>query len=449
MPLHRPCTRTVFSLLTTWRLSTALAVFACIGGAATANAASNGPECSKEISATAIADGVPDTIRARVDRSVRQASAVARFDRSDEAVAKLDVLIALLEGPRGERVEERARRELTNSIRALKGCLAATHTSALTWITIAVFDEANTPEGGRGEPAGAGVFLDADGIPLGRSGPDGTLEAKVPSGTIEIHATKYPSSWGSEGVTLSAGESRTVSVVMAGDKEPSEESDLLLVEAPVDILPANAASITLKFMQDDDLVRIESIESIELSDTRGSGRDTLAQYFRVTDGVMRATDVPAVSKFLAQQATDGRPLWIMASGIDEEGRRHYGDVQFQTGKFKLTVTLAAPPSNPALPVSNVTVRVSVGGADAAMRRVSDASGRFDIESLPDATIDIEAHTIASGNHYYVDATVTLCGDTSATVLLLNIKDIVAGVRGVIVDSGTSACRPLPRLRERR
>jgi hypothetical protein len=425
-------------------------VLACISGAANADAASNAPACTREVSATTITDGIPDTIRARVDRSVRQASVLARFERSEEAVAKLDALIALLGGPRGERVEKRAHSELTNSIRALKHCLAArSNTSALTWVTIAVFDEPNTPEGGRGEPAGAGVFLDVEGIPIGRSGPDGTLEVKVPSGTFEIHATKYPSSWGAETVTVSAGESRTVSIVMAGDKEPSEESDLVLEEAPQDILPANLTSITLKFAQDDDPVRIESIDSIELSDTRGSGGDNLEQFFSVTDGAMRATDVPALSKLLVQQSQNGRALWIMASGIDAQGRRHYGDVQFQMGKFKLTVTLAPPPSNPALPVSNVTVRVSVVGGDAALTRVSDASGRFEIESLPDATINIDAHAIASANHYYADATVALCGDTSATVLLRNVKDIVAGIRSVIVDSGMSACGPLPRLREQR
>jgi hypothetical protein len=119
-------------------------------------------------------------------------------------------------------------------------------------------------------------------------------------------------------------------------------------------------------------------------------------------------------------------------------------VQFHSGKFKMTVTLAAPPSNPALPVSNITVRVSVGGGEAAMTRVSDASGRFEIDSLPDATIHIDAHTAASGTHYYADAAITLCGDTSATVVLRNLDDIVAGVRGAVVDSGAAACRPSPR-----
>src|SRR4051812_21536716 len=100
MSLHRPCTHNLSSVAN-YRLSTALALLVFIGGAATADAASNPPECRSEIAATLITDGVPDAIRARVDRSVGRASVLARFDRADAAAAKLDALIALLDSPRG------------------------------------------------------------------------------------------------------------------------------------------------------------------------------------------------------------------------------------------------------------------------------------------------------------------------------------------------------------
>jgi hypothetical protein len=229
---------------------------------------------------------------------------------------------------------------------------------------------------------------------------------------------------------------------MAGDKEPSEESELVLEEAPDDILPANAASITLKFVRDGEDVRIEDIDSIELSGERAGADESLEPLFNVTDGVIRATDARAVSRLIAKHSDSGRPVWIMASGIDGEGRRHYGDVQFQTGQFKMTITLAPPPSNPGLSVSHIPVRVSIAGMDIAMRRVSDANGRFEIEWVPDALISIDAHTVVSGNHYYAEASLTPCGDTSATVLLLNVNDLTAGVRGI--DSRTAACPPLPR-----
>jgi hypothetical protein len=147
---------------------------------------------------------------------------------------------------------------------------------------------------------------------------------------------------------------------------------------------------------------------------------------------------------MARHSRIGRPLSIEAMAIDTEGRAHSGVVGFHLGRFKLAVTLAAPPSNPALPVSNIAVRISIIGSDVAMTRVSDANGRFEIESLPDATIDIDAHLATSDNHYYADGLVTLCGDTAATVLMRNVKDIVAGVRGTIIDSRTPPCTAVPR-----
>jgi hypothetical protein len=436
-----PYTRIGFSSLLTGGL-TVLAVLACLPGAANAEVVSEAAACNKEVSAAnSVTDGVPDGIRARVERRIREASALSRLDRQDDALAKLDALIVLLDGPRGQRVEDRARPQLTKSLQALRRCLAATVPPPLTWITIAVFDEANTAEGGRGESAGEGVFIDADGIPIGRTGPDGRLDAKLPAGTTEIHATKYPSSWGAERVTLAAGESPAVSIVMAGDKEPSEESDLVLEEAPDDILPATPPSVTLKFVRDDGPVRIKDIESIELSGVDGNLLENLQQFFSVSDGAMRATDLPAVSRLIAQHSADGRAVWIKASGIDGEERTHYGEVRFQTGKYKLTVTLAAPPSNPALTVSHIPVRVSVSGADVVMRRVSDTSGRFEIALLPDAVIDIHAEIVASANYYYAAATVTLCADTSARVFVLNVEDLIAGVRPVIINPATSPCVP--------
>jgi len=438
-----PRTRILRSLVPNSRVTIAFVVLACLAGAGTA-AASPAHACEREISATSDIRQVPEAIRTRVSRAVQRASALSRFDRSDEALAKLEALIALLDGPRGERVQDRQRAELTQAIRAMKRCLEARPQQPLTWITIAVFDEPNTPDRSRGDSAGAGVFVEAEGITIGRTGADGTLEAKLPLGVVEVTATKYPSSWGAGMVTVSAGESQTVSIVMAGDKEPSVETDLLLEEAPDGILPANSASITLKFTDDGDPVRIETIESIVISDADGDDNEEVGRSFAVSDGVIIPTDATAVLRILEHRSENGRPVRLSASAVDPDGQTRYGEVKFQTGRYKLTVTLAAPPSNPALRVSNIPVRVSVGGGDVAIARVSDASGHFEIDLLPDATLHIDAHTTASANHYYADASVTLCGNTSATILLRSVTDIVAGVRGAIVDSSASSCAPTPR-----
>jgi hypothetical protein len=422
----------------------ALAVLACLAAGPGSAAASQTQTCDDEASALMSKTGLPAAIRARIERTARQAPVLSRFHRSREALAKLDSLAALLGGPVAQRLEEAARTEVTNATAALRNCVTSAVAPALSTVTIRVFTEDDTRSDGRGAPAGAGVYLDVDGIPIGRSDPKGALVAQVPAGKIEIHATEYPSSWGTALVDAPPGGSRTVSIVMAGDKEPSEDSDLVVEEAPDGILPASSASLTLKFVQDDRLVTIEHIDDIELSDAPGESTEAVEEFFTVNAGVIRAADVPALFERIEKRPRTGRLLALAAMAIDTEGRTHYGTVRFQLGRFRLAVRLAAPPSNPALSVANIPIRVSVIGSDIAMNCISDANGRFEMDSLPDATIEFDAHTAAANNHYYLDATVTLCADRSVTLRMRNVEDLVAGVRAVTLDPGSPPCPPVPR-----
>jgi hypothetical protein len=231
---------------------------------------------------------------------------------------------------------------------------------------------------------------------------------------------------------------------MADSKEPSEDSDLLLEEAPDDILPANPPSITLKFVQDDVPVRIDRIEEMRIADDRYEAGESVDEFFGVSDGAIHAKVPSAAYRGMAAHARIGRPLWLTVSAIDTEERSHYGTLPFQIGQFKLDVVLAAPPSNPALTVSNIPVRISVVGTDVVLSRTSDAHGRLQIEALPDATLEFDAHTVTSGIHYYANAALTLCADRSVTLLMANVKDLVAGVRPLILDPGTPPCPLVPR-----
>jgi hypothetical protein len=416
-------------------------VFALLTFVARANGpavAAQGRDCSKEVTHVNSGVDLPDAMRTLVDHRVTKASALSRFHRREDALAQLDALTALLAGPRGQRVEDGARSKLTKSVDVLRRCLAAMEPAPLATLTIRVFQEDET------HPAGEGVFLDVEGVHVGRSGSDGTFQTTVPSGTIHIQATEYPSSVGSDDVTIAPGGSRVVSVVMADSKEPSEDSELVLEEAPDDILPANPASLTLKFVQDDVPVRIDRIEEIEIADGRGEAGESVDEFFGVSDGAIDAKVPSAVYHRMAGHAGIGRPQWLTVSAIDTEGRSHYGSLPFQIGQFKLDVVLAAPPSNPALPVSNIPVRISVVGTEIALSRTSDAHGRFQIDALPDATLEFDAHVVASGIHYYTNAALTLCADRSVTLLMANVKDLVAGVPALILDPGTAPCPQVSR-----
>lgn len=438
MRLHRP-PASFPSLPSRWFLLAPIVVLASITGRAMTQAAEEPSTCAEEIARTSSnMEGVPAAMRVRVDRALRSASALFRFHRAADVSARVDAVLALLEGPRGERLPDDTRTDLTKSLRAVRSCLAASKPPPLTSVTIHVVAEDGAT------PAGEGVYVDVEGVRIGRTAPDGTLQAAVPSGTIRIQVIEYPSSWGEQSVVVSPGTSPIVSVLLADSKEPSEDSDLLLEEAPDDILSANATSLTLAFVQDDAPVRIDEIETIELSDERDGIGGNLEEFFSVSDGVVHATDMAAVHRHIAAQSKVGRLLSLSVFATDTEGRSHYGNVRFQLGRFNLAVRLSPPPSNPALPVANIPVRISVSGTDIALRRVADANGRFEIESLPDATIMFDAHTMVAGVHYYANTSLTLCADRSVMLPLLNVKDLVAGARSLIIESGTVACPPLPR-----
>jgi hypothetical protein len=434
----RSRTRASFLPPSTCSIVAAFALLALMGGPHNPAMAAQARDCDKQITAvTSSADALPESIRAVLARRVSKASALSRFHRRDDALAQLDLLATLLAGPRGQQVQDDSLTKLTKSIDVLRRCLATMEPPPLASLTIRAVREGGTP-------AEEGVFLDVEGVRVGRSGSDGTLEVKVPSGTIRIEATEYPSSDGSDVVTIPPGGSQVATVVMADSKEPKEDSDLVLEEAPDDILPANPASVTLKFVQDDLPVTLDHIEGIEIGDDRGEAGESVEEFFAVSDGAIRAKVPSAVYRRMAEHVRIGRPLWLAVSAVDTEGRFHYGSLPFQIGQFRLNVALAPPPSNPALQVSNIRVRVSVVGTNIALRRTSDAHGRFQIEALPDTTLGFDAHTVASGTHYYVNSTLTMCADRSVTLLMMNVKDLVAGVRGLILDAGTPPCPHVPR-----
>lgn len=408
-------------------------------------ARANGPaiaaqvrDCNKELAVVTSVESVPDRIRALIERRVTKASALLRFHRRDDALTQIDAVTALLAGTRGQRIEDGKRAELTKSIAVLRRCLAATEPPPLATLTIRVFQEDTT------HPAGEGVFLRVEDVAVGRSGSDGTFQAMVPSGTLHIEATEYPSSWGTEDVTIAPGGSQVASVLMAADKEPSEESDLVLEESPDNLLPANSPSITLKFVQDDVPVRIDRIEEMEIADDRYEPGESVEELFGVSDGAIHAKVPSAVYRHIVGRVPISGPLWLIVSARDTEGRSLHGSVPFQIGQFNLNVTLAAPPSNPALPVSNIPVRISVVGTEVVLRRISDAHGRFQIEGLPDATLDFGAHVVAAGDHYYAEGALSLCADRSLTLLMRSVKDVVAGVEPLTLDPGNAACPDVPR-----
>jgi hypothetical protein len=437
-PGRRPCKRHYFSFLRSCRrhlliilAATAAAGFLASGTLQARAAASTEGVCGTEFDAAAselrsvTLPGCRQWTRVWLD--VNKAMTWFRFHRRSEALPKLESALKILSRPTHHRNsnDKRQRERAKAAVTALQSCIATAQAPGWATLTVHTFEfDENAPQSRR-RPAGAGVYVRVDDTPVGRTGSDGTLTVPVPSGALQVTALVPSTSIGDASVTLPPGGSGTVSIVLHDGKEVAEETDLVLAEAVDDIVPVTSTSFTLQFMRDDVPVPVRRIDHVERLDRFGNFDEDLDELFTVVGGALTATD-PA-SLFRSMAARFAETITLRVQAVDAAGFTHANEVRFRVGQFKLLVTLAPPPSNPDLSVSNVEVLVSVIGTGITLSRVSDLQGRFEIESLPDATIGFYCETISGGLYYYGNTTMTVTSDRSVTLVLRHVKDIVAGV----------------------
>jgi hypothetical protein len=230
-----------------------------------------------------------------------------------------------------------------------------------------------------------------DGAPVGQTGADGTLTVQVPSGPIVVTAIVPSFSIGQASVTLAPGASVEVSIVLDDGKEVVEDTELVLVEMAEGVLPSSFTSFTLRFERDGAVAPIQRLEQIELLNRDGDIVAELAPMFTLSGGAMVATDPAALRAALMAQS--GNQIAIRAQGVDAAGFTHANTVRFRLGQFQLAGVLVPPPSNPALPVNDIEVRVTLLGTDVVFTRVSDASGRFEIASVPIGNVGFDSQTV--------------------------------------------------------
>ena len=351
---------------------------------------------------------------------VQRAIALFRFNRRDDALRELDASRAVVRGRWRWRVPPDVRKEITAALDSLRACLATATAPELAALTVRVtgFDPAAP-----GPQPGARVFV--QGILVGRTGRDGTLTARVPSGSIEVWA-EVPISYANfTGITLAPGESSSLEIALSEGKEIDEHTTLTLAEAVDDIVPVTARSLTLKFMDGRRFAPVARVETVALVDRHGGFLEELTAHFRVVRGEIVAKDADRLFKVLAPRFAETIHLQVHA--MASETAMHDATIAFRVGQWPLSVTLEPPPSNPALRVSRIEVGISLPGAGIAVQRVSDAKGRFEVPALPSGPVVFECATVSNGRYYYCDAMLVHSGPRSARLVLRNVEDVKKGV----------------------
>ena len=363
-----------------------------------------------------------------------EAMSLFRLNRPKEALLKLDAALKMLSGPWSRRLPIDQREDVTREVIAFRNCLATTRAPALATLTVRTFIyDPEAPGSRRRAPGGADVEI--DGRDAGTTGPDGTLTVRAPSGAIRLTAKIPPGSWGSEEVSLAAGASATVTVVLDPDKEVYEDTDVVLAEAVDDIVPATSKSFTLKFVRDGRLAPVTGNISVDLLDRNENSVKNLNGLFAPEKGVLVAKDPPAVFAALAGQFGETISFSVMADG--REGS-HSSVVRFRVGQSRLLVTLLPPPSNPRLRVSNIDLGVSIIGAGIGVQRASDAQGRVEIPSFPHGTLMLDCVAEAGGHFYYGRATIVHSAPGTVSLVLRHVDDVAGGVQQLKRDERTAA-----------
>jgi hypothetical protein len=359
-----------------------------------------------------------------------RAVALFRFHRQQEALQELDAGRALIAGSWRWRIPTDQHKELASALDALRNCLATTEPPAVGTLTVRVFGHA-PDSASEGPQAGARVYV--EGVAVGRTGSDGTLTARVPSGPISVEAEIPIDQWGGVDINLTPGQSDAIEITLSEDKEVNEHTTLVLAEAIDDILPVTAPSLTLKFIRDGRLAPVTVIDDIEVVDRDGNVRAAIEEQFRVVRGEIVATNAARVFEVLAPQFDD--PIVLRVLAIDSEHGMHQGHIAFRVAQWPLSVRLEPPPSNPALSVSNIEIGISLLGEGIGVQRVSDANGRFELESFPSGTVAFDCVVVSNGWYYYGDAMLDHSGPESVTLVLRSVEDVKNGVAPLRLDGG--------------
>jgi hypothetical protein len=366
---------------------------------------------------------------------VHRAMALFRFNRKKEALRELDSAESIVSGPWRWRINPERLKQLKASLNALRNCVARSEPPAMATLTIDAF----LVDPAAGEPTRkpvAGATVKVEDIPVGQTEDDGRMTMRVPSGAIRVTAELAPTTWGEGYVTLPPGGSERLSLPLDDGKEVTEDTDLVVAEAVDDIIPVTSRSFTLKFMRGDRLAPVVRVRLVELLDCDDNFERNLEELFTVTNGAITANRTAEAFDSLARHA--GETITLSVYAEDAADRTHQDRVRFRLGLSRLVVTLAPPPSNPALPVSNIEVGVSLIGTGIAVQRVSDREGRFEIDALPHGTIALDCETVSGGVYYYCGGTMAHWGDQSMILVPLHVSDLRAGVPPLTLQSNAAA-----------
>ncbi len=251
-----------------------------------------------------------------VDPWIRRAMTQFRFHRRDDALTKLTSVDTRLRGAFGRQLPDEKKSALVTSLGELRECFVRSEPPPLATATIQVFVGASASQV-HGPPAGRGVLVLVGDIIAGRTTNDGTLTLRVPSGPIDVRAEVHGDSGaaGAAEMDLPPGASGKIAVVLGEGQHPAYQTELILLEAVDDAVPASSGSFTLQFRESDAAVPIARVVDVGRLDADFREQEFLTEQFRAAGGRIVARNAPDLLRTVPK---DGW-MYLSVTGRDATG----------------------------------------------------------------------------------------------------------------------------------
>ncbi|MHB0970202.1 MAG: hypothetical protein ACYC7A_08020 [Thermoanaerobaculia bacterium] len=373
---------------------------------------------------------LPGGIRIKVDTKVRNAWRSYLTEGKNglkNAEQQLEVASHLLAANSSKQLAPSQREALASQIDELRACLAGaipidTGTAVITVV------HAFSP------PPVAGAIIRVDGVEYGVTGADGVATVTIPATEVGIEAIKYPTEVGFAQVSVPRGGTIQVQIELDEGKDVNEDSIAVIDEALDGVVPPDFASLTISFRKDEVPVSLRILDGAGIPDGISLDGEDLSELFRIENGRIRAVDVSELKRVIQ---THGGKITLWLDAYDTERRRHTGLVHVVVGRNRVDCRLLAPPSQPALPLANISVHAATLDKSFMINVVSAQDGTVQFLSLPDGNVRFSCETVYEGKIYYGDATVELSGSTALRIVLRNLDDILQGVAPYYVETATT------------
>ena len=293
-------------------------------------------------------------------------------------------------------------------------------------------------------PAGAGVTISVGDTEQGVTGDDGTLTFTVEAGSVEVTALLPDLAGASYSLTLAPGAHESVDLVMESYGLQAETT-LTVAEVRRRVLPMDFASFELKFVRSDGSpVSLTDLDAADIEDPLGGISTDLLPFLALQDdGRVIATDLEALRSTLLPELGE---IEISAHAEGEDGRTHGGRTKLHLGRYTLTGALAAPPSNPDLPLAGVAVTLTFMslGEDIVFQTSTDAAGAFTFDYVPFGPVQLGATIEDNGQFYNGLTAFSMDSDELVTLTMLTTQDVIDGVAGSTFRTPAEAAPPMLR-----